>query len=80
MPTTNNDQSPEIVSQEDIYKDKNVLAFIIDGEVLATFVCDERFSAILQSNPEVIDVTSRNPFFNGPFIGWKYDGKDFTVD
>lgn len=65
------------INTKDIYKDKTMIAFVIDGEVVDTFVCDYRLAAILQSNPEVVDISKRNVFFEGPFIGWKYDGQDF---
>lgn len=77
MPTTNNAES---LSVEDIYKNKNVLAFVIDNQVVEIFMCDERFSAILQSNPTIIDVTEKDPLFNGPHAGWKYDGQKFYID
>jgi len=66
------------MSNEEIYGENEFLAFVIDGEVVLTFMCDKRMSAILQSSPKVIEVsTTEDPFFYGPHIGWKYDGKSF---
>ena len=81
MPTTRRNKvfkEGDIVSTEDIYKDQSFLAFIIDGEVVQTFICDKRMSAILQSNPTIVEVDTDNPFINGPHIGWKYDGNTFS--
>lgn len=81
MPVASNNENPlELISTEDIYKNKNVLALVIDNEVVELFMCEERLSAILQSNPTIIDVTDRDPFFKGPLPGWKYDGKEFSLD
>jgi hypothetical protein len=67
----------QIVTEEEIFKNKSVLAFIIDGEVVDTFVADERFAAILQSDPLIIELDAKGFTLNGPFRGWTYDGKDF---
>jgi hypothetical protein len=67
----------QIVTEEEIFKNKSVLAFIIDGEVVDTFVADERFAAILQSEPKIVELDSSNFMSNGPFRGWKYDGEYF---
>ena len=67
----------KIVLTEEIYKDKNLLVFIIDNEVVQTFLCDDRMSAIIQSKPTIVDVTGKDIFHNGPQIGWTYDGQDF---
>ena len=66
----------KLISKDEIYKDKAILALIIDGEVVETFISDERFAAILQSNPTVIEI-SKNYVIDGPHRGWQYDGKDF---
>ena len=67
----------DIVSSEDIFKNQSFLAFVIDGEVVQTFICDKRMSAILQSNPTIVEVSTGNPFLDGPHVGWKYDGNAF---
>ena len=67
----------QILSTEEIYKDQSLLAFIIDGEVVQTFLCDQRTSAILQSNPVIVEIDGVNNFLNGPHSGWKYDGNKF---
>jgi hypothetical protein len=79
MPSTHslNNKDPKIISIENIYKGKNVLAFIIDGEIVDIFFSDERFSSILQSNPIIVELNNVDPMLNGPHIGWKYDGKNF---
>jgi hypothetical protein len=64
-------------SIEEIYQGQTLLAFVIEGEVVQTFMCDERMAAVLQSNPEVVEITGRNMSLEGPFVGWQYDGKDF---
>ena len=66
-----------LITNEELYKDKTVLVFVIEDEVVQTFICDDRMAAILQSNPTVIDVTGRDIVLDGPQIGWTYDGKDF---
>ncbi len=50
------------------------LAFIIDGEVVDTFFTFDRFAAILQSNPTIVDI-SNSPEVN---IGDIYDEKSKT--
>lgn len=80
MPSTKKEKPievGEIVSSEEIFKNKSFLIFVIDGEVVDTFLCDKRMSAILQSNPTVIEVKGKDHFLNGPYIGWKYDGNNF---
>jgi hypothetical protein len=81
MPSTNSKKNKfkerSLLTTEEIYGDNKVLAFIIDGEVVQTFICDERFAAILESEPVVVDLTGTDPFFNGPHVGWKYDGESF---
>ena len=67
----------DIISSEDIFKDQSFLAFVIEGEVVQTFICDKRMSAILQSNPTIVEVNTKNPFLDGPHVGWKYDGNVF---
>jgi len=66
----------KLISKDKIYKDKTILALIINGEVVETFISDERFAAILQSNPTVVEI-SKDYVIDGPHIGWQYDGKDF---
>jgi hypothetical protein len=79
MPSTKKvkQEEPKIISTEEIYEGQTVLAFVIDGEVVLTFMCDDRMAAIIQSKPEIVDVTERDPFLYGPHMGWLYDGKDF---
>jgi hypothetical protein len=80
MPSTKgnkNIQEGDVVSTEEIFRNKSCLAFIIDGEVVETFLCEKRFSAILQSNPTVVEIDGPRQFFDGPFIGWNYDGEKF---
>lgn len=79
MPSTKDysENYPRIESFENIYKDKEVLAFIIDEEVVEIFYADERFSAIIQSEPIIVELKNIDPMLNGPHIGWKYDGKNF---
>lgn len=67
-----------LITNEELYKDKTVLIFVIEDEVVQIFMCDDRMAAILQSNPTVIDVTSRDIVLDGPQIGWTYDGENFT--
>ena len=81
MPTTRRNKIPkegQMISTEDMLKDQSFLAFVIDGEVLQTFICDKRMSAVLQSNPTIVEVNTANPFLDGPHIGWKYDGSNFS--
>jgi hypothetical protein len=52
----------KLISTSEIYKDKNLLVFVIDNEVVQTFLCD---------------ITGKDIFENGPRIGWTYDGEDF---
>lgn len=66
----------ELISKDSLYKDKTIVALIIDGEVVDVFYADGRFAAILQSNPTVIEI-SKEYIIKGPHIGWQYDGKDF---
>lgn len=65
------------ISTEEIYNGQTVLAFIIDNEVVQTFICDERMAAILQSNPTIVEVTSHDPFMYGPHVGWIYKNDKF---
>lgn len=79
MPSTYslNNNDPKKVSLDSIYKEKNVLAFIIDEQVVDIFFADERFSAILQSNPIIVELKNTDPMLNGPHIGWKYKENNF---
>jgi hypothetical protein len=63
--------------EDEMFKDKSILAFIIDGEVVDTFVCDERFSSILQSQPTIVEINKDSFTMSGPYRGWLYDGKNF---
>jgi hypothetical protein len=67
-----------LIPNEELFKDKTVLVFVIDDEVVQTFVCDDRMAAIFQSNPIVVDVTGRDTVLDGPQIGWTYDGENFS--
>jgi hypothetical protein len=66
----------KLISKDEIFKDKVILALIIDGEVVENFICDGRLAAILQSDPTVVEI-SKDYVIKGPHIGWHYDGKDF---
>jgi hypothetical protein len=65
------------VSTKEIYDGQTSLAFIIDNEVVQTFICDERMASILQSNPTVVEVKNHDLFMNGPHIGWTYKDDKF---
>lgn len=67
------------ISTDEIYNGQIVLALIINEEVVDTFMCDERMAAILQSNPTVVEITDRDPFLNGPHIGWTYKNNKFLM-
>lgn len=78
MPSVRKDRkSGSEISTDKIYNGQIVLAFIIDDEVVQTFICDERMAAILQSNPKVVEITSKDPFMYGPHIGWNYKDNNF---
>jgi hypothetical protein len=79
MPTTEPSKNNKIfLSTKEIYEGQVSLAFVIDGEVVQTFLCDERLAAVLQSDPVIVELENDgDPFFNGPHVGWKYDGKNF---
>lgn len=80
MPSTSSKKMPKVgqlISSKEIYKDSSLLAFIIDGEVVQTFLCDRRMSAILLSNPTIVEIDGESNFLKGPHIGWKYDGNKF---
>lgn len=80
MPSTSDAISgePKEISIQQIYENKAVLAFIIDDEVVDVFYADERFAAIIQSSPKIIELKNESdPMLNGPHIGWKYDGSNF---
>lgn len=65
------------LSTEELYSGQTVLAFIIDNEIVQTFMCDDRMAAILQSNPTIVEVTNHDPFMYGPHVGWVYKNKKF---
>lgn len=67
----------EFISTKDMYKDRSLIALILDGEIVHMFDCDKRLAAILQSNPEAVELDGENAFLNGPYVGWKYDGEKF---
>ena len=55
---------------------ERALAFVIDGKVVRVMRFDEMTAAILQSNPEVIDITN-----NQITETWNYDPqKGFYVE
>lgn len=81
MPTTRrNEKEPgfRLVSNEDMYKDRSLIAFIIDGEVVEILNCNKKLGAILQSNPTMVEINPEESSLNGPYLGWKYDGDKFT--
>lgn len=58
--------------------DDRALAFVIDGEVVAVMRFDDRTSAILLSNPTIVDISAMTVN-----QGWNYDpSKGFytTID
>lgn len=65
------------ISTDKLYEGKVILAFVIEGELVDTFLCDERLAAILQSNPKIVDITGKHSFISGPHRGWTYDGEGF---
>jgi hypothetical protein len=59
------------------------VAFVIDGQVVEVFHTDERLSAILLSNPTIIDATEfiagqELTIADNTIVGWQYDGSTFT--
>jgi hypothetical protein len=46
--------------------------FVIDGEVVFVLITDERLSAVLQSEPVVVEMTPE--LGNRPRVGDKWDG------
>jgi hypothetical protein len=81
MPSVKKDRTSQgiQISTDKIYNGQIVLAFIIDDEVVQTFMCDERMAAILQSNPTIVEITNKDPFLNGPHVGWKYKDGTFSM-
>lgn len=81
MPSVKKDRNSQgiQISTDKIYNGQTVLAFVIDNEVVQTFMCDERMAAILQSNPTIVEITSKDPFLNGPHVGWKYKDGIFSM-
>lgn len=53
--------------------DERVIAIVLDGYVIEVARFNERFAALLMSNPEFVDVTSTTA---GP--GWKYKDGEFS--
>jgi hypothetical protein len=80
MPSTRqkkNIQVGDVVSSKEIHAGSSTLVFVINEEVVETLLVDERLGAILLSNPTIVEVNGERQFFDGPFIGWKYDGEKF---
>jgi hypothetical protein len=77
MPSTNKNKINKQKLQNEMAQDSVFLVFVIDDEVVDILTCNEKFAAILQSSPKIIELDIEDPFFNGPKIGWKYTGKDF---
>ena len=50
--------------------------FVIDGEVVFVLITDERLSAVLQSEPVVVEMTPE--LGNRPRVGDKWDGTKIT--
>jgi hypothetical protein len=48
----------------------NCVAFIIDGVVQDIIYCQDRFAAILTSNPKIIQVTGEK---SAVMVGYEYD-------
>jgi len=64
-------------SSEEIYKNKTVVAFVVENEVAEVLIADEKLGAILLSNPKIIDITGRDTAIDGPNPGWYYDNGTF---
>lgn len=52
--------------------DEKTLFFVIDGEVVFVLITDERLSAVLQSEPVVVEMTPE--LGDRPRVGDKWDG------
>lgn len=72
-----NEEDQVFFSSEEIYKDKTVLAFVVEDEVAEIFIADEKLGSILTSNPKIVDITGRDFSIDGPNPGWFYDGEMF---
>ena len=46
------------------------VAFVIDGKIEEIVSTEERFQALLLSNPKIIDITNME---KEPKLGWEYD-------
>lgn len=57
-------------------QNKNTLFFVIDGEVVFVLITDERFAAVLKSEPVVIEMTPE--LGDIPHPGDKWDGTKIT--
>lgn len=57
-------------------KSENLLFFVIDGEVVFVLRTDERFTAVLTSEPQVVLHTEE--MGDIPRLGDKWDGKTIT--
>ena len=66
------DKEQVFFSTEELYKDKTVIAFVVEDEVAEIFIADEKIGAILLSNPKIIDITGRDFHVDGPNPGWFY--------
>jgi hypothetical protein len=54
----------------------DLMAFVIDGEVVFLLRTQDPFSAVLTSSPTIVKVTEE---MEGKIqLGWKYDGTTFT--
>lgn len=54
--------------------DEKTLAIILDGIVIDVVKFNERFAALLMSNPTFVDITE-----NTVGQGWQYDNGKFTA-
>lgn len=71
------DQEQVFFSSEEIFKDKKILAFVVEDEVAEIFIADEKLGSILLSNPKIVDITGRDYIMDGPHPGWFHDGEMF---
>jgi hypothetical protein len=58
---------------------KRAIMFVIDGEAVQIFTTDDRFAAILTSNPLVLDVTGRTISKTLNFQGVMYDEENDII-
>jgi hypothetical protein len=82
MPTTRKETNTprfNMMSSKDMYMDRSLIAFVIDGEIVEILNTNKKLSAILQSDPVIVELDAEKQFIDGPHIGWKYDGNNFIA-